>query len=97
MVDTSKYTVSLLSSAKEDIKELFEYILSDNPDAAKNWLHKLNEAMTNLSLFPFKNPAFKYTSIPCRKMIFNKNIAVIYTVKDKDIYILHCFRCKKDF
>jgi toxin ParE1/3/4 len=47
-----KFDIIYLPIAEQDLIEIVEYIMSDNPDAAFSMLSKLDEAISILELFP---------------------------------------------
>lgn len=47
-----KLEIIYLPIAEQDIMEIVEYIMSDNPDAAFSMLRKLDEAIPTLEFFP---------------------------------------------
>lgn len=48
----NKYKIAYLPIAEQDITEIVEYIMNDNPDAALSMLNKFDEAISILALFP---------------------------------------------
>ena len=79
-----------------EILSIYAYILNDSVKNAENWLNKLQEACQSLSMFPERNPEFRFVSAPSRQMIFNHNIRIIYTIFDDTVAITHCYRCEQN-
>jgi len=48
----NNYPINYLPSAEQDVLEIFEYILLDNPSAAANFISQLDEKVSSLSIFP---------------------------------------------
>lgn len=52
-----KYKIDYLPVAEQDLTEIIEYIMSDNPDAALSMLNKFDEAISILEIFPLSGSA----------------------------------------
>lgn len=48
----SKYEIKYLPIAEEDLSNLIDYVLTDNPDYAMELLRKFNETISRLENFP---------------------------------------------
>ncbi|WP_424429396.1 type II toxin-antitoxin system RelE/ParE family toxin [Poseidonibacter sp.] len=48
----SKYEIKYLPIAEEDLSDIIDYILTDNPDYAMELLRKFNETISRLENFP---------------------------------------------
>lgn len=46
------YTVRYLSTAEQDLLEIFDYIKKDNPSAAKTLLERFDQRISQLTEFP---------------------------------------------
>ena len=90
------YKVVFAPSAEMEMLNIYGYILNDSVKNAENWLNKLQEACQSLSMFPERNPEFRFASVPSRQMIFNRNIRIIYTIFDDTVAITHCYRCEQN-
>ncbi|MCI5543876.1 MAG: type II toxin-antitoxin system RelE/ParE family toxin [Azospirillum sp.] len=93
---SKSYKVVFALSAEMEILSIYAYILNDSVKNAENWLNKLQEACQSLSMFPERNPKFRFVSAPSRQMIFNHNIRIIYTIFDDTVAITHCYRCEQN-
>lgn len=93
---SKSYKVVFALSAEMEILSIYAYILNDSVKNAENWLNKLQEACQSLSMFPERNPEFRFVSAPSRQMIFNHNIRIIYTIFDDTVAITHCYRCEQN-
>jgi len=49
---SKKYKIEYLPIAQEDLIDIFEYIKDDNPDAAANFIERIDKAVSKLELFP---------------------------------------------
>ncbi|GJM69164.1 hypothetical protein HMSSN036_13800 [Paenibacillus macerans] len=47
-----KYKIEYLPIAEEDLSEIIQYIMLDNPDAALSMANKLDQTISNLDIFP---------------------------------------------
>lgn len=93
---SKSYKVVFALSTEMEILSIYAYILNDSVKNAENWLNKLQEACQSLSMFPERNPEFRFVSAPSRQMIFNHNIRIIYTIFDDTVAITHCYRCEQN-
>jgi len=51
-----KYRVEITQTAECDIKEIFQYIASDNETAAKKWVVEIERQIDSLEQFPLRCP-----------------------------------------
>lgn len=51
-----KYRVKITQTAEFDIKEIFQYIASDNETAAKKWVVEIESQIDSLEQFPLRCP-----------------------------------------
>ena len=50
---SKKYKIEYLPIAENDLTEIYEYILNDNPSAAINLIDRIDESISKLADFPF--------------------------------------------
>lgn len=51
-----KYRVKITQTAEFDIKEIFQYIASDNETAANKWVVEIERQIDSLEQFPLRCP-----------------------------------------
>jgi toxin ParE1/3/4 len=51
-----KYRVKITRTAESDIREILQYIASDNETAAKKWLAEIERQIDSLEQFPLRCP-----------------------------------------
>ena len=51
---TIRFSVVITKVAEGDIREIFEYILSDNHSAATKWIEKIESQVDSLERFPMR-------------------------------------------
>lgn len=49
---SKKYKIEYLPIAQDDLIDIFDYIKEDNPDAAANFIERIDKAVSKLELFP---------------------------------------------
>lgn len=81
---TNKFRIEYLPTAENDLIDIFEYILSDNPSTAKIFLDQVDESILKLEEFPYmgvipKDSRLKYLGY--RILIF-ENYLVFYVVDE---------------
>lgn len=59
MNSNQKYEVIYLPAAKKDLNEIISYIQTDAPEAALNFLDKIDENISQLKVFPYKGKNLK--------------------------------------
>lgn len=84
-----KYKVELLPAAYEDINDIFDYILIDDPTSAENMLNNILTSLQPLESFP--NSGIRVTekslkSYDFRMVIIEPYIA-FYRFVDNKVYI----------
>ena len=92
-----KYDVELLPAAYEDLDEIFDYIIVDNPQAAIEMLDSIMKSLRRLENFPHSGaplPDRSMQKFNFRIVIINPYIAFYRFIDDKVIIyrILHCAR-----
>lgn len=50
---TDRYEIEYLPVAQEDLTEIFDYIRTDSPQAASEFVDRVDEAISQLAEFPF--------------------------------------------
>lgn len=81
---TSKFRIEYLLTAEKDLIDIFEYILSDNPSAATNFLDQVDESISKLEDFPYmgvvpKDSRLKYLGY---RILIVENYLVLYVVHE---------------
>jgi addiction module RelE/StbE family toxin len=84
-----KYGIEYLPIAREDLIDIFEYIKSDNPDAAANFIKKIDESILKLEMFPGCGVIPKDERLQKRgyRMLIIGNYVVFYVIKDGAVEI----------
>jgi addiction module RelE/StbE family toxin len=84
----NKFHIEYLPTAEKDLIDIFEYILSDNPSAATNFLDKIDESILKLEDFPYigvvpDDSRLKYLGY---RILIVENYLVFYVVyEDEDL------------
>ena len=94
-----KYEIQYLEIAKNDLDQIFEYILKDNPSSAIEILNEIDDAVSKLTVFPElgtqpkddKLKAFGY-----RILVIN-NYLVFYIIKEKFVEIHRVLHSNRDY
>ena len=47
-----RYSIEYLPAAEQDLVDLLDYIARDDPDAARNFVDRIDQAVGRLALFP---------------------------------------------
>lgn len=92
-----KYDVELLPVADEDLDEIFDYILSDNPQAAVKMLDNIIDSLRRLKEFPHSGTPLTGCSLEkfnFKMVIINPYIAFYRVIENKVLAyrVLHCAR-----
>mgnify|MGYP000860843553 CR=1 FL=1 len=79
---SNKFRIEYLPAAEKDLINIFEYILSDNPSTATNFLDQVNESILKLEDFPYmgvipKDSRLKYLGY---RILIVENYLVFYVV-----------------
>jgi toxin ParE1/3/4 len=95
----NNYPINYLPSAEQDLTEIVEYIMIDNPSAAENFLNRLDGKVSYLSKFPNSgtipdDPRLK--SLNYRMLVFD-NFLVFYVFKINEIEIRRVFHGKRKY
>jgi len=84
-----QYRVEYLPAAREDLLDIFEYILMDNPDAAADFIDRIDTTISRLGSFPAMGPIPNDDRLQLfgyRMLIIEKYIA-FYVILDDVIEI----------
>ena len=92
-----KYDVELLPAADEDLDEIFDYILSDNPQTAVKMLDNIIDSLWRLKEFPHSGTPLTSCSLEnfnFKMVIINPYIAFYRVIENKVLVyrVLHCAR-----
>jgi toxin ParE1/3/4 len=95
----NNYPINYLPSAEQDLSEIVEYIMIDNPSAAVNFLSRLDEKVSYLSQFPNSgtipnDPRLK--SLNYRMLVFD-NYLVFYVFENDEIEIRRVLHGKRKY
>ncbi len=96
---SKKYNVEYLPIAQKDLEEILEYIQTDNPDAALNFLDQIDEAVSQLANFPFmgsipKDFRLQYLNY---RMLVVESYLVFYVVNDDTVEIQRILHGKRKY
>lgn len=94
-----KYKIEYLPIAEEDLSNIIQYIMLDNPDAALSMADKLAQSISVLELFPesgtipndIRLQALKY------RMLVVDSYLVFYVVKDDIVEIRRILHGKRKY
>jgi toxin ParE1/3/4 len=81
---SNKFRIEYLPAAEKDLIDIFEYILSDDPSAATNFLDQVDESILKLEDFPYmgvipKDSRLKYLGY---RILIVENYLVFYVVHE---------------
>lgn len=94
---TQKYSVTVEERAYEDLRNIFVYIAQDSPLIAEQIYDELLEQMRSLEDFPERHQVIIIVrGHEIRHLVFKKGFRVLYTIQDKEVHILHCFRSEQN-
>jgi toxin ParE1/3/4 len=87
------YDVIFQPDAENDLREIYHFIARDSPNAAGQWIERLEEAARSLSIFPRRGPlAPENGSFDDEiRNIFIGDYRVLFTVVERDrrVHVLH--------
>ena len=92
-----KYKVLITKIAEEDISHIFEYILSDNPQAAERWKDEIKSQIASLKEFPARCsiiPEAGDIGIDYRHIIYG-DYRTVFKIKDDEVFIMRVFHCSR--
>lgn len=95
----NNYPINYLPSAEQDLIDIVEYIMIDNPSAAVQFINNLNQMVSNLSIFTESghlpnDPRLK--SLNYRILVFG-NYLVFYVFKNNEIEIRRVLHGKRKY
>lgn len=94
-----KFLIDYLPIAEQDITEIVEYIRNDDLSLALSMLNRMDEAINNLSMFPFSGVVpddVRLQSLNYRILIVD-NYLVFYVVMEDIIEIRRVFHGKRKY
>ena len=94
-----KYEIQYLEIAKNDLDQIFEYILKDNPSSALEILNEIDDTVSKLVNFPElgKQPRDdKLKAFGYRILIIN-NYLVFYIITEKSVEIHRVLHSSRDY
>ena len=92
-----KYKVLITKTAEEDIRSIFEYIYSDNPQAANRWKGEIKFQITSLREFPMRCsiiPEADEIGFDYRHIIYGDYRTILKITEDL-IFIMRVFHCSR--
>lgn len=96
---SQKYKIEYLPIAEQDLAEIIEYIMLDNPEAALSLVNKFDEAISILEVFPHSGAIpndIRLQSLDYRMLIVD-NYLVFYVVFDQIIEIRRILHGKRKY
>jgi len=94
-----RYLIDYLPVAEQDVTEIFEYISNDDPSSALTMLNRIDEAVDNLSLFPYSGVVpddLRLQSLDYRILIV-ENYLVFYVVMNNVVEIRRVLHGKRKY
>lgn len=95
----NKYKIIYLPIAQKDLTEILEYVQADNPTAALDLLDQIDQAVSNLELFPFMGQIPKDNRLQHLKyrMLIVGNYLIFYVVIGKTVEIRRILHGKRKY
>lgn len=91
------YTVIVEEPAYYDLRNIFLYIANDSQLIAEQVQKDLLAQMKTLQNFPESHSVVLVVrNYEIRHLVFKKGFRILYTIKDNEVHILHCFRCEQN-
>ena len=90
-----KYKVLITKIAEEDIRHIFEYILSDNPQSTERWKDEIRSQIASLKEFPKRCsiiPEAGDIGINYRHIIYG-DYRTVFKIEDNTVFIMRVFHC----
>ena len=86
MSSSQKYEVIYLPAAKKDLNEIISYIQIEAPEAALNFLEKIDENIVQLKDFPYKGKKPDDDSLNSKEyqLLVIESYLVLYVVFEKE-------------
>ncbi|MEC0334188.1 type II toxin-antitoxin system RelE/ParE family toxin [Paenibacillus macerans] len=94
-----KYKIEYLPIAEEDLSEIIQYIMLDNPDAALSMANKLDQTISTLEIFPNSGSIpndLRLQALNYRMLIVDPYI-VFYVVNDETVEIRRILHGKRKY
>ncbi|MEK5164624.1 type II toxin-antitoxin system RelE/ParE family toxin [Paenibacillus sp. FSL R5-0527] len=94
-----KYKIEYLPIAEEDLSEIIQYIMLDNPDAALSMANKLDQTTSTLEIFPNSGSIpndLRLQALNYRMLIVDPYI-VFYVVNDETVEIRRILHGKRKY
>ena len=95
----NKYPIEYLPIAEKDLLEILEYIQTDNPSAALQFLEEIDKAISKLAYFPYMGYIPKdqrLIQLNYRTLVV-ENYLVFYVVFDEIIEIRRILHGKRKY
>jgi len=90
------YRVIMAPRAESDLRTIYQFIRSQAPHAARNWMRRAREAAKSLAHRPQRCPLAPESASfnqPIRELFFGKGnrgtYRFLFVILDKRVYILH--------
>ena len=83
--------------ARDDLRQIFEYIAQDSVIYAKRVVKNIVETSMNLCNFPQKGRVIPEINDPNIREIFIYSYRLMYQITPRDIYVLAVIHGKRDF
>lgn len=95
----AKYNVELLPAADNDLDNIFDYILLDNPDAAGKVLDEIITSLKQLENFPFAGVRLLEDSLVHYgfRMIVSDPYVAFYRVSEDTVFIYRILHGAQDY
>lgn len=86
---SKKYKLEYLPIAQEDLFDIFEYVKKDKPNAAANFIVKIDKFISQLKSFPFMGtiPKDDRLQLLGYRMLVIENYLVFYVIKNNIVEI----------
>jgi addiction module RelE/StbE family toxin len=94
-----KFKIEYLPIAQSDLLDIFEYIFLDNPDAAEQFVNKIDKSIQKLESFPELGvvPKDDRLGLLGYRMLVIDNYFALYVIKDQIIEIRRIIHGKRKF
>ncbi len=96
---SENYRVEYLPVARDDLLDIFDYILQDNPVAAGEFIDRIDDAISKLGRFPAMGAVPKDDRLRLMgyRMLIMDNYIVFYAMKGDVIEIRRIFHGKRKY
>ncbi|WP_165769164.1 type II toxin-antitoxin system RelE/ParE family toxin [Virgibacillus profundi] len=93
------YNVELLPAADDDLDDIFNYILLDNPEAANEILDRIMTSLKHLEIFPYAGSKIMEESLNHFefRMVISEPYIAFYRVIENTIYIYRILHGARDY